>query len=151
MKYQAQLEEIKSLIRSSQRSEDAQARVVMSLKKNFVQFNWVGIFQYNGKELVLGPYNGKLPVGFEKIPVGRGICGTVAVTMRTEVVPDVRADARYLTCFDETRSELVVPIIKGENLWGEITVDASVPHAFTRDEIELVEKAAQLLSEVVQS
>ncbi len=149
MKYQAQLEEIKQLIRSSQRGEDAQARVVISLKKNFPQFNWVGIFRLVGRELILGPYQGKMPVGFEKIPVGRGICGTVAVTMRTEVVPDVRADARYLTCFDETRSELVVPIIKGDKLWGEITIDADRPNAFTRDEIHLIEQIAQLLSEVV--
>ncbi|MGB9742387.1 MAG: GAF domain-containing protein [candidate division WOR-3 bacterium] len=149
MKYQAQLDEISSLIRSSQRSEDAQARVVMSLKKYFPKFNWVGIFRFTGRELVLGPYQGKVPAGFEKIPVGRGVCGTVAVTMRTEVVPDVAADARYLTCFDETRSELVVPIIKGDKLWGEITIDAREPNAFTRDEIELIEKTSQLLSEVV--
>jgi len=149
MKYQAQLEEIKQLIRSSQRGEDAQARVVISLKKNFPQFNWVGIFQLVGRELVLGPYQGKMPVGFEKIPVGRGICGTVAVTMRTEVVPDVRADARYLTCFEETRSELVVPIIKQDKLWGEITIDADQPGVFTRDEIQLIEQTAQLLSEAI--
>ncbi len=149
MKYQAQLEEIKTLLRSSQRSEDAQARVVMALKKHFPQFSWVGIFRLAGKELVLGPFQGKFPSGYEKIPVGRGICGTVAVTMRTEVVPDVNADARYLTCFAETRSELVVPIIREEKLWGEITIDAGVANAFTRDEIELVEKVAKLLAEHV--
>lgn len=149
MKYQAQLEEIRELIRSSQRSEDAQARVVLTIKKHFPKFNWVGIFRFIRGELVLGPYQGKIPVGFERIPLGKGICGTAAVTMRTEVVPDVGADARYLTCFNETRSELVVPIIKKEKLWGEITVDAIEPHAFSRDEIELIENVAQLLAEVV--
>ncbi|MEO0004497.1 MAG: GAF domain-containing protein [candidate division WOR-3 bacterium] len=149
MMYQAQLDEIRQLVRSSQRSEDAQARVVMAIKKHFPKFHWVGIFRLEGKDLVLGPYQGKEPKGFERIPVGRGVCGTVAVTMRTEVVPDVGADARYLFCFDETRSELVVPVIKQGKLWGEITVDASEPGAFTRDEIELIEKAAQILAERV--
>ncbi len=149
MKYQAQLEELRQLVNASQRSEDAQARVVMSLRKNFPEFNWVGIFRLQGKELVLGPYQGKEPRGFERIPVGRGICGTVAITMRTEVVPDVTADARYLTCFSETRSELVVPIIKEGKFWGEIAVDASRADAFTRDEIALIEAAAQLLAERV--
>ncbi len=149
MKYQAQLNELRELVRASQRAEDAQARVVMALKKHFPDFNWVGIFQLAGKTLVLGPYQGKEPKGFEQIPVGRGICGTVAVTMRTEVVPDVSADARYLTCFSETRSELVVPIIKQGKFWGEIAIDASQPHAFTRDEIALVEEAAKLLAELV--
>jgi len=149
MKYQARIDEIKHLVRSSQRSEDAQARVVMAIKKNFPKFHWVGIFRLIGKDLVLGPYQGKTPKGFEKIPVGRGVCGTVAITMRTEVVPDVGADARYLFCFDETRSELVVPIIKQGKFWGEITVDANEPDAFTRDDIELFEEAAQLLAERV--
>ncbi|MGQ9708201.1 MAG: GAF domain-containing protein [bacterium] len=149
MRYQAQLEEIKELLRASQRSEDAQARVVMSLKKNFPGYNWVGIFKLEGQNLMLGPYQGKTPKGFEHIPVGRGVCGTVAITMRTEVVPDVSADARYLVCFDDTRSELVVPIIKQGKLWGEITVDASEPDAFTRDDVELIEEVAKLLSERV--
>lgn len=149
MKYQAQLDEIRQLVRSSQRSEDAQARVVMAIKKHFLRVHWVGIFRLEGKDLVLGPYQGMEPKGFERIPVGRGVCGTVAVTMRTEVVPDVGADARYLFCFDETRSELVVPIIKQGKLWGEITADANEPDAFTRDEIELIEKAALLLAERV--
>ncbi|MGQ9677907.1 MAG: GAF domain-containing protein [bacterium] len=149
MKYQKQFNELRELIHASQHREDAQARVVMILKKHFPDFNWVGIFRLEGKNLVLGPYQGKKPKGFERIPVGRGICGTVAVTMRTEVVPDVGADARYLTCFSETRSELVVPIIKEDKFWGEIAIDASRPHAFTRDEITLVEEAAKLLAEFV--
>jgi GAF domain-containing protein len=149
MKYQAQLQELRELIRASQRPEDALARVVLTVKRHFPKFNWVGIFRLVGNNLVLGPYQGKPPRGFEQIPVGRGICGTVAVTMRTEVVPDVNADARYLTCFSETRSELVVPIIKQGKFWGEIAVDASQPHAFTRDEIALIEEAAKLLAEVV--
>lgn len=149
MKYQALLSEIAGLIRSSQRSEDAQARAVVALKRAFPEFNWVGIFRLEGKHLVLGPYQGKEPKGFERIPVGRGVCGTVAVTLRTEVVPDVTADARYLTCFSETRSELVVPIISEGRFWGEIAVDASRPDAFTRDEVALIEEVAKLLAERV--
>lgn len=149
MKYQQQLEEIRQLVLSSQRSEDAQARVVLAIKRHFPEFNWVGIFRLEGKELVLGPYQGKEPKGFERISVGRGICGTAAITMRTEVVPDVGADARYLTCFSETRAELVVPIIKAGGLWGEITIDAERPHAFTRDEVALIEAIAQILAERV--
>jgi GAF domain-containing protein len=149
MKYQRQLDEIRELLSASQRSEDAQARVVMSLKKNFPGYNWVGIFRLEGSNLILGPFQGKAPKGFERIPVGRGVCGTVAITMRTEIVPDVNADARYLVCFDETRSELVVPIIKQDRLWGEITVDASEPDAFTRDDVELIEEVAKLLAERV--
>lgn len=149
MKYQKELHELKELLRASQHREDAQARVVMNLKKHFPDFNWVGIFRLEGKDLVLGHYQGKEPRGFERIPVGRGICGTVAVTMRTEVVPDVSADARYLTCFSETRSELVVPIIKEGKFWGEIAIDATRAHAFTRDEVMLIEEAAKLLAEIV--
>jgi len=146
MKYQGQFDEMKELIRASQRPEDAQSRVVISLHKSFPYYNWVGIYRLEGRNLVLGPYQGK-PTVHTTIPVGQGICGSAAVSLKTEVVPDVTADARYLACSAETRSEIVIPIIKDGRFWGELDIDSDRPDAFGPDDIEFLEAVARLLPE----
>jgi L-methionine (R)-S-oxide reductase len=146
MKYQPQFDEMKELVLAAKGPEDVQARVVISLHKNFPHYNWVGIYRLDGKSLVLGPYQGK-PTVHTRIPVGTGICGAAAASRKTEVVPDVEADARYLACSLETRSEIVVPIIKNGAFWGEIDIDSDRPNAFGPDDVEFLEAVARLLPE----
>jgi GAF domain-containing protein len=146
MKYQVQFDEMRELLLAAKGPEDVQARVVISLHKNFPHYNWVGVYRLEGSHLTLGPYQGK-PTVHTSIPVGKGICGAAAASRKTEVVPDVEADARYLACSLETRSEIVVPVIKGGAFWGEIDVDSDRPHAFGPDDVEFLEAVARLLSE----
>jgi putative methionine-R-sulfoxide reductase with GAF domain len=146
MKYQRQLDEMKELVLAAKGPEDVQARVVISLHKNFPHYNWAGIYRLEGNDLVLGPFRGK-PTEHTSIPVGRGICGAAAVSKKTEVVPDVQVDVRYLACSLETRSEIVVPVIKGGTFWGEIDIDSDRPDAFGPDDIEFLEAVARLMSE----
>ena len=120
--------------------------MVISLHKNFRNYNWVGVYRLEGENLVLGPFLGK-PTEHTSIPVGRGICGAAAVSKKTEVVPDVAADVRYLACSLETRSEIVVPVIQGGAFWGEIDIDSDRPDAFGSDDVEFLEAVAQLMSE----
>jgi putative methionine-R-sulfoxide reductase with GAF domain len=146
MKYQREFDEMRELVLAAKGPEDVQARVVISLHKNFPQYNWAGIYRLDRENLLLGPFQGK-PTEHTSIPVGRGICGAAAVSKQTEVVPDVRADARYLACSLETRSEIVVPVIKGGAFWGEIDIDSDRPDAFGPDDVEFLEAVARLLSE----
>ena len=146
MKYQRQFDEMRELVLAAKGPEDVQARVVISLHKNFPHYNWVGIYRLEGPNLVLGPFQGK-PTVHTSIPVGRGVCGSAAVSKKTEVVPDVAADARYLACSLETRSEIVVPVIKGGAFWGEVDIDSDRPDAFGPDDVEFLEAVARLLSE----
>lgn len=148
MKYQKQFGALAEFVRASKGREDAEARAVISLHRDFTHYNWVGIYRLEGSHLVLGSYQGK-PTEHVRIPIGQGICGSAAVSQRTEVVPDVGADARYLACFAETSSEIVVPIIKGGKLWGEIDIDSNQRHAFGPDDVELLEAVAKLLAEWV--
>ena len=146
MKYQAQFDEMRELVLAAKGPEDVQSRVVISLHKNFTDYNWVGIYRLEGENLVLGPFQGK-PTEHVSIPVGRGICGAAAVSKTTEVVPDVAADARYLACSLETRSEIVVPVIRGGAFWGESDIDSDQPNAFGPDDVEFLEAVARLISE----
>jgi L-methionine (R)-S-oxide reductase len=144
MKYQKQLDELQQLVIANKGPEDVQARLVISLHKNFPRYSWVGVYRLDGQDLVLGAFQGK-PTVHKRIPVGTGICGAAAVSQKTEVVPDVSADARYLACSTETRSEIVIPIIKNGSFWGEIDIDSDHHNAFGADDIEFLEAAAKLV------
>ena len=146
MKYQGQFDEMKELVLAAKGPEDVQARAVVSLHKSFPHYNWVGIYRLEGKSLALWPYQGR-PTVHTSIPVGTGICGAAAASRKTEVVPDVKADARYLVCSLETRSDIVVPIIKNGAVWGEIDIDSDRPSAFGPDDVEFLEAVARLLPE----
>ena len=86
-------------------------RRVSILKREMPDYTWVGIYLLEGDELVLGPFLGK-PSPHTRIPLGRGICGAAATEKQTIIVDDVNADPRYLACSLETRSEIVVPIMR---------------------------------------
>jgi putative methionine-R-sulfoxide reductase with GAF domain len=146
MKYQKELDEMRELVLAAKGPEDVQARVVISLHKNFSRYNWVGIYRLEGENLVLGPFQGK-PTIHTNIPVGKGICGAAAVSLKTEVVPDVGADARYLACSLDTQSEIVVPVVKDGEFWGEIDIDSDESDAFGPDDVEFLEAVARLMAE----
>ncbi len=146
MKYQKQYDELRELVLANKGPEDIESRVVISLHKNFPNYNWAGIYRLQGQHLVLGAYQGK-PTVHTRIPVGTGICGSAALSQKTEVVPNVEADARYLACSLETRSEIVVPIIRGGAFWGEIDIDSDAPDAFKKDDVEFLEAVARLMAE----
>jgi L-methionine (R)-S-oxide reductase len=133
-------------ILSKKDSQDVLQQVVDFLKKNFVHYSWVGLYLVQGEALVLGPWRGREATEHTKIPIGKGICGSAAQNGRTEIVDDVSKDARYLSCFLSTRSEIVVPIKKGNIVVGEIDIDADVPAAFTRQDAVFLEKVADMLS-----
>ncbi len=116
-------------------------RVVAVLKDSVPLYTWVGIYLLEGDELVLGPFLGK-PSPHTRIPLGRGICGAAATQKTTIIVDDVNADPRYLACSIETQSEIVVPIMDGERVLGEIDVDSDRRGAFGPADRELLEAVA---------
>ena len=105
------------------------ALAVGTLKRRMPDYSWVGIYLLDGNELVLGPFEGK-PSPHTRIPLGRGICGAAAAEKATIIVDDVNADPRYLACSIETKSEIVVPIMKGNEVLGEIDIDSDRLAAF---------------------
>jgi GAF domain-containing protein len=121
-------------------------RVVTVLKARIPFYSWVGIYQLVGDELVLGPYLGK-PSPHTRIPLGRGICGAAATDKATIIVDDVNSDPRYLACSADTRSEIVVPVMRGSTVLAEIDVDSDTPAAFGDRDRRLLNAAAAMLAE----
>jgi len=95
---------------------------------------------------VLGPYLGA-PSPHTRIPLGRGICGAAATERATIIVDDVKNDPRYLACSLETQSEIVVPIMRGDVVLGEIDIDSDARAAFGRDDQTMLEAIATIISE----
>ena len=124
----------------------AMTRTVTLLRDRIPHYTWVGIYLLEGDELVLGPYVGK-PSPHTRIPLGRGICGAAATEKATIVVDDVNSDPRYLACSLETRSEIVVPIMRASRVLGEIDVDSDARAAFGDRDRQLLEAVAAILSE----
>ena len=124
----------------------AMFRAITTLQEALPHYSWVGIYILEGSELVLGPYLGK-PSPHTRIPLNRGICGAAASEKATIIVDDVNSDPRYLACSLETRSEIVVPILLGDMVLGEIDIDSDKPAAFTAADRALLEKVAAALAE----
>ncbi|WP_040784695.1 GAF domain-containing protein [Nocardia pneumoniae] len=90
--------------------------------------NWVGFYFYDGHELVVGPFQGK--PACVRIALGKGVCGTAAQTRETQLVPDVQAFAGHIACDADTRSEIVVPLIRDGELIGVFDLDSPKPGRF---------------------
>ncbi len=106
-----------------------------------------GVYLYalRGDVLVLEAHAGR-DTEHVRIPVGTGICGLSARTGETVVVDDVGADPRYLACNLETRSEIVVPIRRGDRVLAQIDVDSDDPAAFGPEDRAFLERVAPLLA-----
>jgi GAF domain-containing protein len=94
--------------------------------------NWVGFYLLKDNELVLGPFQG-LPACV-RIPLGRGVCGTSAAERKTLRIEDVHAFPGHIACDAASRSEIVIPIIKGGNLVGVLDIDSPILNRFTEED-----------------
>jgi L-methionine (R)-S-oxide reductase len=93
------------------------------------ELNWAGFYFFDGRELVVGPFQGK--PACVRIALGRGVCGTAAQQRRTQVVPDVEAFPGHIACDSASRSEIVVPLVASDGaLIGVWDVDSPVPGRF---------------------
>ena len=106
-------------------------------------FWWTGFYRVVGDELVLGPFQG--PIACTRIAYGRGVCGTAWQRGATVVVPDVEQFPGHIACSSLSRSEIVVPIRKGDNIVAVLDIDSE--HLATFDDVdrEWLERIVKLL------
>ncbi len=130
---------LSTILESPQDTNVKLLKICQVLDKEIEYYNWTGFYFKNGDkdELVLGPYVGAV-TDHVIIPFGKGICGQVAVSGETFVVPDVNAQDNYLSCSIDTKAEIVVPIFKnGENI-GQIDIDSHKIDPFTKEDEEML-------------
>ncbi|HCM36217.1 GAF domain-containing protein [Chryseobacterium sp.] len=131
-------------------TEEKLEKVCHLLDQEISYFNWTGFYFKNGDkdELILGPYVGA-PTDHTIIPYGKGICGQVAVSNETFVVPDVHEESNYLSCSIDTKAEIVVPIFKGGKNIGQIDIDSHTVDPFTNEDRELLEWLCNEVSKIL--
>ena len=109
------------------------------------QLNWVGFYFFDGTELVVGPFQG-LPACV-RIPLDKGVCGAAASSRLTQRVADVHAFPGHIACDAASRSEVVVPLTRGDELIGVFDLDSPVPARFDAEDQAGLEALAQVYVE----
>jgi GAF domain-containing protein len=112
------------------------------------RFDWVGVYLLNAEadELWLHNYLGT-PTEHAKIAVGEGVCGTAIAEGANQNVPDVKAVENYLACSPYVKSEMVVLIRAGDDIFGQIDLDSEQKDAFTDDDDASLSIIAEKLAE----
>lgn len=138
--YQSLIPQIKALLAGETDVIANMANVCAALKEQFNWF-WVGFYLVKQNELVLGPFQG--PVACTRIQKGRGVCGTAWAQAKTLIVPDVEEFPGHIACSSLSKSEIVVPLIKNDEVIGVFDVDSEFLNQF--DEVDQ-KSLAEILS-----
>ena len=119
--YESLLPQVKALLEGEQDLVANLANVAAALKEQF-GWLWVGFYLVKNNELVLGPFQG--PVACTRIKKGKGVCGTSWARAETLIIPDVEKFPAHIACSSLSRSEIVVPIIRNNEVIGVLDVDS---------------------------
>ncbi|WP_240759567.1 GAF domain-containing protein [Lichenicoccus roseus] len=119
------------------------ANAAALLFERLPQVNWAGFYILRGEVLVLGPFQGR--VACVRISLGQGVCGTAAARRETIVVPDVHQFPGHIACDAASRSEIVVPLLRGDRLLGVLDIDSPVTARFSDADRLLCEQVARLV------
>ena len=113
------------------------------LNEYLTDINWVGFYLYDGNELVLGPFQGK--VACIRIPLNKGVCGAAASKKETLVVPNVHEFPGHIPCDGASNSEIVVPLIKDDKLIGVLDIDSPILNRFSKEDEEFITKVGKIV------
>lgn len=99
--------------------------------------SWAGFYLFKDNQLILGPFQGK--VACTVIPLGKGVCGTSALNQETLVVENVHEFKGHIACDSASNSEIVVPIIIRDTLYGVLDLDSTSFDRFEKDKESIIE------------
>jgi L-methionine (R)-S-oxide reductase len=141
--YQSLIPQIQGLLTGEDDLIANTANVVAALKEQFGWF-WVGFYLVKNEELVLAPFQG--PVACTRIRKGRGVCGTSWAEKKTLIVPDVEKFPGHIACSSLSKSEIVVPIIKNNEVIGVLDVDSDEYNSFDETDQQYLEKIIEMIN-----
>lgn len=140
--YQQLIAQSRALLHGERHRVANAANLSALLFNSLEQVNWLGFYFLEQGELVVGPFQG-LPACV-RIALGKGVCGTAAITRETQLVSDVHAFPGHIACDSASLSEIVVPLIKDGMLIGVLDVDSPVLNRFDEADKAAFEEIAGL-------
>ena len=141
--YKLLLSQIKAMVKDENDPVANMANVAALIQEAF-HFWWTGFYRVINNQLVLGPFQG--PVACTRIGFGKGVCGTAWKEKRTIVVEDVEQFPGHIACSSESRSEIVVPLYKGEVDIGVLDIDSERLATFDATDQLWLEQIAEVIA-----
>lgn len=138
-KYKSLLPQIDALLDGETDAIANAANIAAALRQTF-GFFWVGFYFVKTDELVLGPFQGD--IACTRIQKGRGVCGTAWAKKETIIVPDVDLFPGHIACSSLSKSEIVIPILKSNEVIGVIDVDSDSLNDFSETDKIYLEQIA---------
>ena len=117
-----------------------------SLLNQLPDINWCGFYLVDGNRLILGPFQGE--VACTVIPFDKGVCGYSYRNKKTVIVDDVNTFTGHIACSSKSKSEIVTPIIKDNEVKAVIDIDSPIYNRFSQKDQKLLEEIADLLKEL---
>jgi len=143
--------QLKALIAGDDQMISVLSNTAALLNDNLAEINWVGFYLMDEEkdELYLGPFQGK--PACNRIPLGKGVCGTAARQRATIRVKDVDQFPGHIVCDSASKSEVVIPIAVGGKIFGVLDIDAPVLNRFSAEDQVMLEGCIAVLEEHLMS
>lgn len=141
-RYEVLLPQIASLVEGEKDLVANLSNVAAALRQT-MGFFWVGFYLVKDNQLVLGPFQG--PIACTRINFGKGVCGTSWKEKRTILVPDVEAFPGHIACSSDSKSEVVLPAFKGDNVTLVLDVDSDKLNDFDEIDVLYLEKVMRIV------
>lgn len=146
--YNELIVQLKSLLSPEDELITNLANCTAALKQTFEKISWVGFYIYNGSELYLGPFQGKVACNIIKL--GTGVCGTAAEKRETIIVPEVSKFPGHIYCDADSKSEIVIPIFKKDgSLFGVLDLDSYELNSFNEIDKKYLEEICKFFTKEI--
>lgn len=144
--YKLLLAQVKAMVKDESDPVANMANVAALIQEAF-HFWWTGFYRVIGEQLVLGPFQG--PVACTRIGFSKGVCGTSWKERKTLVVEDVEQFPGHIACSSESKSEIVVPLMKNNEVIGVLDIDSERLATFDQTDKEWLEQIAEATAAVL--
>ena len=145
--YEIMLQQLQGLCESPEYLITLLSNTSALLKQSMEDLNWAGYYIMKDGKLILGPFQGL--VACEKIDVGKGVCGTAVAERKTILVKNVHEFPGHIACDSASNSEIVVPIIINDEVWGVLDIDSPSLNRFDETDQKYLEKAVEIITSAI--
>ena len=143
MDYQLLKQQVQEMVKEESYLITLLSNTSALLYQSMENLNWLGYYLYRDSQLILGPFQGK--VACEIIPLNKGVCGKAARDRETVLVKDVHQFEGHIACDSASNSEIVIPIIINDQLFGVLDIDSPLIGRFNEDDQANLEEIVRIM------